>query len=390
MKPVISNVWWCGAIDWDRRSFDALVPLPDGTSYNAFLIRGAEKTVLVDGVDETQRHVLFDHLRDVPNVDFIVAQHAEQDHSGTLPDLMHRYPDATLLSSALGVKMLQDLLDLPAERMRAVKDGEMLDLGGGQTLRFIMTPWVHWPETMCSFLEPERVLFSCDFYGSHLATSELYAKEGVRVYRAAKLYYAQIMMPYSKQVSRNMEKVAALRPSLIAPSHGPLYDKPGIVMDAWQKWNDGPPKNLAFVAYVSMHGSTRRMTERLVTALQERRVGVRQFDVTSADSGEMAMTLTDAATIILGTPAMLNGPHPAVASAAFLINALKPKARWAAFYGSYGWSEKSLSTLPAMLNELSVEWLPPVLTKGFPQEDAMARLDALAQDIAIRHLTISA
>jgi flavorubredoxin len=389
MKHVLSNVWWCGAIDWDRRAFDALVPLPDGTSYNSYLVRGAERTVLLDGVDETQRHVLFEHLRDVAKIDFIVAQHAEQDHSGTLPDLMRRYPDAILLSSPLGVKMLQDLLDLPPERMRAVKDGETLDLGGGQTLRFVMTPWVHWPETMCSFLEPERVLFSCDFYGSHLATSELYAKEGVRVYRAAKLYYAQIMMPYARQITRNLDKAAALQPLMIAPSHGPLYDKPEIVMDAWKKWNDGPPKNLALVAYVSMHGSTRRMTERLVAALQQRHVGVRQFELTSTDAGELAMTLVDAATVILGTPAMLNGPHPAVSSAALLINALKPKARWVALYGSYGWSEKALDSLPALLGNLSVEWLPPVMAKGYAREESLRALDSLAEQVAAHHLTVS-
>lgn len=389
MKHITSNVWWCGAIDWDRRMFDALVPLPDGTSYNSYLIRGREKTVLLDGVDETQRHILFEHLSDVPKVDYIVSQHAEQDHSGTLPDLMRRYPEAVLLASPLGVKMLQDHLDLPAERMRAVKDGETLDLGGGQTLRFVMTPWVHWPETMCSFLEPERILFSCDFYGSHLATSELYAKEGVRVYRAAKLYYAQIMMPYAKQVSRNLEKAAALNPAYIAPSHGPLYDKPEIVMSAWKEWNDAPPRNLAVVAYVSMHGSVRRMTERLVAALIQKNVGVRQFDLTSADLGELAMTLTDAATLVFGASAMLNTVHPVLASAAFTINALKPKARWAALYGSFGWSDKALDSLPPMLNNLSVEWLPAATVKGYPRREAFEQLDRLAEHIAARHLTLA-
>jgi len=384
MKQIADNVWWCGAIDWDRRIFDALVPLPDGTSYNAYLVQGSEKTALLDGVDDTQLDTLFEHLKDVSKVDYIVSHHAEQDHSGAIPALMEKYPDAKVVASVQGKKFLVDLLDIADDRVVAVKDGETLALGG-KTLRFLMTPWVHWPETMSTYLEEDKILFSCDFFGSHLATSELYAKEGVRVYRAAKLYYAQIMMPYAKHVVKNLEKVSALDIAIIAPSHGPIYDKPSIVMDAWKEWSGAEPGNLAVVAYVSMHHSTQKMADHLVNALIKRGVGVRRFDLTTADLGEVAMTLVDASTILLGTPAMLNGPHPLAASAAFTINALKPKAKYVGLFGSYGWGAKALENPQALMPDLQVEWLPPVLSKGLPRSAQFDALDALADTVAAKH-----
>lgn len=384
LREIVGNVWWCGAIDWDRRSFDSLVPLPDGTSYNAYLVKGADKTALLDGVDETMIPTLLDNLRDVPKVDYIVSHHAEQDHSGAIPALLMRYPDAQVLATAQGKKFLVDLLDIPDARITAVKDGETLELGG-KTLRFLATPWVHWPETMSTYLEQDRILFSCDFFGSHLATSELYAKEGVRVYRAAKLYYAQIMLPYAKQVARNLEKVSALDIAVIAPSHGPLYDKPSIVMDAWKEWNNGALKNLAIVAYVSMHGSTRRMADRLTESLIARGVSVLRYDLTTADLGEVAMALVDASTLLLGTPAMLNGPHPVAASAAFIVNALNPRTKFAGLFGSYGWGAKALENPQALLPNLQAEWLPPVLCKGLPRPADLEAIDRLAETVAAKH-----
>lgn len=384
MRKITEGVHWCGVVDWDRRSFDALIPLPDGTSYNSYLVQGSEKTALLDGVDEAKTAILLETLRDVPRIDYIISHHAEQDHSGALPELMKRFPEATLLASVPGRKFLLDLLDLPADRVVAVKEGETIELGG-KTLKFLMTPWVHWPETMSTWLEQDKILFSCDFYGSHLATSELVAREGVRVYRAAKLYYAQIMMPYAKQVAKNIEKVSSLDIKWIAPSHGPIYDKPEIVMNAWKEWNNGAPQNLAVVAYVSMHNSTRKMAERLVDGLMARGVSVRQFDLTSADLGEIAMALVDASTILLGTPAVLNGVHPLAAHAAHVINALNPKAKFAAVFGSYGWGSKVFENPSSLMPGLQVEWLAPVLAKGLPREPEFQALDQLAATIAAKH-----
>ena len=147
-REISSRISLLGAVDWNRTLFDALIPLPHGTSYNAYLVQGGNKTALLDAADPSLQDQLMEQLEEVPSVDYIIAHHAEQDHSGALPLVMAKYPQATLICSQKASGMLQDLLDLPADRIQVVADGEKLELGGA-TLEFIYTPWVHWPETMC-------------------------------------------------------------------------------------------------------------------------------------------------------------------------------------------------------------------------------------------------
>ena len=385
MKPRIirDGVYALGAIDWDRRLFDSLIPLPDGTSYNAYLIHGSEKTALLDTVDPSKMDVLMSQLEDVPEVDYVVSHHAEQDHSGTIPAILEKYGGAKVVSTARARGMLVDLLAIPEERIVPIEDGETLSLGG-KTLEFINTPWVHWPETMVSYLREDRILFSCDFFGSHLATTELYASES-RILEPAKRYYAEIMMPFRKVIQKNLEKIAAYELDIIAPSHGPLYDRPAFIIDAYRDWVSSPPRNIAVVAYVSMHGSTARMVNHLVGALAERGVAVEQFELATADIGKLAVALVDAATIVLGTPTVLGGPHPNVVYAAYLANALKPKVRFVSVIGSYGWGGKTVEQLTGTMAGLEAEVLDPVLCKGLPRQSDFEAIDRLAASIASKH-----
>lgn len=200
------RVFQFSATDWNRRLFDALIPLPDGTSYNAYLILGSEKTALIDTVDPTKTSELMAALASVPTLDYVVSQHGEQDHSGALPAVLARYPKATVLATAKAKPMLIDLLHLPADRITAVEDGGKVSLGD-YTLEFVHLPWVHWPETMGTYLQEQGILFSCDMFGSHLATSELYISDEGQVYEAAKRYYAEIMMPFARLVAKNVERL---------------------------------------------------------------------------------------------------------------------------------------------------------------------------------------
>lgn len=385
MKPrmIREGVYALGAIDWDRRLFDSLIPLPDGTSYNAYLIHGSEKTALLDTVDPSKMHILMSQLEGVPEIDYVISHHAEQDHSGTIPAVLEKYGQAKVVSTARATGMLVDLLAIPEERIVPVEDGETISLGG-KTLEFIHTPWVHWPETMVSYLREDGILFSCDFFGSHLATTDFYADES-RVLEPAKRYYAEIMMPFRKVIEKNLEKVARHELEIIAPSHGPLYERPAFILDAYRDWVSSPPRNMAVVAYVSMHGSTARMIDGLVGALAERGVAVEQFELSTADIGKLAVALVDAATIVLGTPTVLVGPHPNVVYAAYLANALRPKARFVSVTGSYGWGGKSVEQLAGMLGNLEVEVLDPVLCKGVPRQADFEALDNLAALIASKH-----
>ena len=386
MRPrkIKEKIYWMGSVHWERRLFDSLIPLPDGTSYNAYLIEGSNKTVLIDTVDPSQIHELMEQLSGVSKLDYIVSLHSEQDHSGGIPHVLSKYPQAKVICTPKAKGMLTDLLPIPEASVITVKDGESVSLGD-KTLKFIHTPWVHWPETMTAYLEEEKILFSCDLFGSHIATTELYAHHEGRVYEAAKRYYAEIMMPFRNVIKKNLEKLAPYDIAIIAPSHGPLYPHPPFIMDAYRKWIEDPPKNLVVLPYVSMHNSTKLMVDHLVQSLVDRGVRAELFDLTVTDIGKLAMALVDAATIVIGTPTVLAGPHPKALYAAFLANALRPKARFLSIIGSYGWGGRTVEILAGMVPNLKVEVIEPILVKGAPRLATFEALEDLAETIAAKH-----
>ncbi len=386
MKPkrIVDGVLWMGSVDWNRRLFDSLIPLPDGTSYNAYLVKGSEKTALLDASDPRMESELMSQLKDVSTVDYLVSHHTEQDHSGVIPVVLQKYPKATLVCSEKAKGMLVDHLHVSPERVQTVADGESISLGD-KTLRFIYTPWVHWPETMSTYLPEDRILFACDFFGSHLATTKLYAGENPYVYEAAKRYYAEIMMPFRKAIQRNLEKISDLPIDLIAPSHGPLFDKPKFIVEAYQDWVSDRVSNLVVIPYISMHGSTEIMVDYLVSALAERGVEVHKYNLEATDIGKLAMSLVDAATIVIGTPTVHAGAHPIVFYATHLANILRPKLKYAAIIGSYGWGSKAVEQLSDLIHNLQVEVLGTHLCKGLPREEDFAVLDRLAESIREKH-----
>lgn len=387
IRKIRDNVCWLGAHDWNRRLFDSLIPLPDGTSYNAYVITGTEKTALLDTVNPTKTEILMQQLEDIDRIDYVVSHHAEQDHSGAIPVVAERYPAAQVVATPKAKGMLADHLCIPEDRIQTVEDGEIISLGG-KTLEFIHTPWVHWPETMVTYLQEDKVLFSCDFFGSHYATTDLYVTNEAAVYEAAKRYYAEIMMPFRSVIRKNIEKVETHDISMIAPSHGPVYDKPSFILDSYKDWVSEDVKNEVVFPYVSMHGSTQKMVDYLVNTLAERGVKVHMFDLAVTDLGKLAIALVDAATIVIGTPTVHVGPHPAVVYAAHLANALRPKLRYASIIGSYGWSSKVIEQIQGLIPNLKVKILAPVFCRGYPRDKDFRALDTLAQTIAKEHKAI--
>ena len=388
-RKIQTGIHWVGAVDWDRRLFDDLIPLPDGTSYNAYLIEGSEKTALIDTVDPTMSPVLLDHLAHLgtERIDYVIANHAEQDHSGTLPQILNRYPTAQVVATPKCKGMLADLGLAPPDQVMAVDDGATLSLGG-RTLEFIHAPWVHWPETMLTYLREDKILFPCDLFGSHLASTDLYAADEGQTYEVAKRYYAEIMMPFRQIIQKHLKRLESYEIALIAPSHGPMYSRPEFILEAYRDWVLGDPKNVVVLPYVSMHGSTRKMVNHLVDALVERGVTVKLFNLVVTDIGELAMALVDAATVVFGSPTVLTGAHPNVVYAAYLANVLRPKTRFASIVGSYGWGGKMVEQITGMIPNLKVDLLDPVIVRGHPTDKDLAALDRLAADIAEKHSTM--
>ena len=389
-REIVKGIYWVGAFDFDRRIFDELIPLPEGTSYNSYLIRGSEKTALIDTVDPTKEFDLFSNLMrlGIDHIDYVIVNHAEQDHSGTLPMVLECFPEAVVVTNEKCKAFLISLLHLPENRVLVIGDKETISLGD-RTLQFFLTPWTHWPETQITYLREDRILFPCDLFGSHIATSDLYVTDEAHIYRSAKRYYAEIMMPFRNSIKGYVEMVKKLPLEMIAPSHGPIYQRPGFILDAYADWVSDTVKNEVVIVWVSMHGSTQKMVDHLIGALISRGICVKPFNLIHTDIGELAMSLVDTATVVIATPTVLFGPHPQVVYATYLANMLKPKMRFASVIGSYGWGGQATETIVKMLSHVKIELIEPVMVKGLPDESAFKALERLADTIAEKHKGIN-
>jgi len=389
-REIKPGIYWAGSIDWDRRIFDELIPLPDGTSYNAYLIRDKEKIALIDTVDPAKEKELIKNLEDIKvlKLDYIISNHAEQDHSGAIPKVLELYPEAKVVTNEKCKSFLKNLLLIPDEKFKIVKDGDILSLGG-KTLQFFFTPWVHWPETMVTYLVEDKILFSCDFFGSHLATSYLFVQEGEKLFESAKRYYAEIMMPFRTVIRKNIKKISGLEVDMIAPSHGPIYKNSTFIINAYREWIGDEVKNEVIIPYVSMHGSAEKMVFHFVELLIKKGITVKPFNLTKSDIGELAMALVDAATVVIVTPMVLSGAHPRAVYAAYLVNALRPKTKFVSIIGSYGWGGRFIEQLKELLKNLQAELLKPVVVKGYPKEEDFKALEKLVDEILKKHESIT-
>ncbi|HXK49965.1 MAG TPA: FprA family A-type flavoprotein [Clostridiales bacterium] len=389
VRSINNDVIYVGSIHWDRRIFDELIPLPEGTSYNAYLIKGSEKTALIDSVDPEKWHELETNLCElgIEKLDYIITNHSEQDHSGAIPMLLEKYPEAKVVTNEKCKAFEMDHLHICEDKFIVIKDNETLSLGN-KTLRFLMTPWVHWPETMVTYLEEDKILFSCDFFGSHYAGSELYAGDNAIVVHGAKRYYAEIMMPFRTTIIKNIDKVTQFDIKLIAPSHGPIYDKPEVIIEAYRDWTSDKVKKEVLIPFVSMHGSTKLMVDYLTDSLLKKGFSVKPFNLPVTDVGELAMSLVDASTIIIGSPMVLAGAHPAAVYATFLANALRPKTKFVSIIGSFGWGGKMIDQLTGLISNLKVDVIEPVLCKGMPREEDYRKIDEMVEILEEKHKSL--
>jgi flavorubredoxin len=389
IRKVTDEIYWIGSIDWDRRLFDELIPLPDGTSYNSFLIKNENEGLLIDTVDPAKKEEFFQNIKEakVEKISYIISQHAEQDHAGCIKDVLQIYPECRIVTNKKCKGLLIDELHLEDKNFYEIEDGQIFQFGN-KKFQFIFAPWVHWPETFLTYLPEERILFTCDFLGSHLATSKLWSEDNSNIYHAAKRYYAEIMMPFRHMINDYLGKLQEIPIEIIAPSHGPLYKNPEFIIHAYQDWVSDKVSNEVIIPYISMHGSTEKMVYYLMDQLVKRDINVTPYHLIYTDIGKLAISLVDAATIILASPTVLTGPHPQVVYAAYLCNILRPKAKYAGIIGSFGWGSKMEEDILQLLNNLKVELLPTIMIKSNPREEDFAKLSQLADTIAKNHSSL--
>ena len=383
-ERISDSVHWVGVRDWDRRLFDALIPMPEGTTYNSYLVRG-ERTALIDTVNpgfEEELLAKISAVMDPADIEHIVMNHAEPDHAGSLPFMLEKCPRATVLATERGARLASLYFDVPEDRLQIVKDGDTLDLGG-RTLRFAEAPWLHWPETMFTFLEEERVLFPCDFLGAHTARG-FWDDQNEELYFHAKRYFGQIMMPFRKQGQRGLEKARQFDPLIIAPSHGPVHRHPERIMDLYKEWTSGQTRSKVVIVYVSMWSSTAELVRTMYERLAAEDVEVAVHELTGADLGDIAKDLVDARAIVLGSPTFLGGLHPMAAYAASLVKALRPPAKYAAVLSSYAWGGGAVKQAGEILGPTGMEIVGAVDISGPPREAQHRAVAELASELAAR------
>lgn len=389
MKEIKNNIFYCGLNHRERRLFDELIPLPIGTTYNSYYVKGSEKNAIIDTMYPPKSDEYLQKLDDagVTKVDYIIANHGEQDHSGTLPKLVKKFPEARILTNPKCKEIIQSMLHIEDEKFQVVTDGEEISLGD-KTLKFIFAPWVHWPDTMFTYIPEDKIIFTCDFLGSHSPFENLYAEETCEVLKAAKRYYAEIMMPFRNFCRKYVQLLKSMDLDMILNSHGPIYKNPKFILDAYEEWTADECKNEVVIPYVSMYGSTKEMVDYMCEKLSEKGITTKPFNVVEEDLGELAMELVEACTVVFGSSMVLAGPHPAAVSAAYLAGLLRPKMKFVSFIGSYGWGGMLVEKLEQFLSGIKAEKLEPVIIKGKPQKEDFEKLDVLIEEIYQKHKSL--
>ncbi len=380
---IARDVYWVGAKDWNRRLFDSLIPLPQGTSYNAYLLKGEEKVALIDTVNpgfENELEKKINKISSIEEIDYVVMNHAEPDHAGAIPYILKRNEKALITTTEKGANMASVQYGAPAERIKIVKDGTTIDLGR-KTLQFIEAPWLHWPETMFTYIKEDKILFPCDFFGQHTAFG-FWDDDAEELIPFAQRYFGEIMMPFRNRGKKALEKIKELEIEIIAPSHGIIYRNPKKILDAYSKWTAGETKEKVIVGYVTMWNSTEAMIKAIVETLLSEGIDVRVYNLSNADIGDVAKDLVDSRGIVLGTPTVLGGMHPVALYATYLVKALRPPLKYGVVLSSYGWGGGAVRQALEVLTSTKIEVLEAIEVNGPPSVEDLKKIIDLGKQLA--------
>jgi len=375
------NVHWVGAKDPGLTVFDIVIPTGHGTTYNAYLVRGSEKTALIDCVKSPFAGELFRNIEEhlpVKQLDYVVINHSEPDHAGGLVELLERNPKVTVHLSR-SAKTFVDNLVHAGYPFHLVKDGEELPLGG-KTLRFLNAPFLHWPDTILTYLVEDRILFPCDFLGAHYASPEYFndeLKKPEEARRAFEFYYSTIMRPYKEHILKAIEKVKAIPVDMIAPSHGPILRRDPLSYLAWYEERASvlsrvTEKKVAIV-YASAYGNTASMAEKAAEGVRAAGLSATLMNSIEVPMHRMIDEIEESAGFLIGTPTLnSNVPQPILMLIASLVY-LNVRGMRASVFGSYGWSGEAIRTVQEILTSMRIKVEPePIRVRMSPSEADLA------------------
>ncbi len=377
------NIYWVGGIDWDIRSFHGYLT-PRGTTYNAYLIID-DKITLVD----TVKHYLYDEMLsriadviDPSRIDYVVSNHVEMDHSGSLPRIMEVAPQAKIITSPNGEKGLKAHYQGDWD-YTVVKSGDTLNLGS-RSLSFVQTPMVHWPDNMVTYLAEEKILFSNDAFGQHIASPERFDDQislGVLLEEAGK-YYANIVFPYGSQVQKALETVSTLDIEIIAPSHGIIWRSniPAILQE-YVKWSANETENKVVVVYDTMWGSTEKIARTIGSAFEAKGVSTRIMNLQVSDISDVMPEVLTAKYVCVGSSTLNNNMLPKVSAFLTYMKGLAPKNRIGLAFGSYGWGGQSVGQVEEVLKGAGFELMEQVRLQYIPSQEQLTEVVKKIQEV---------
>ncbi len=387
LKP---GVHWVGAIDWNIRNFHGYIT-HRGTTYNSYLIVD-EKIALVDTVKEHFYPEMMKRIRDIidpQDIDYLISNHTEPDHSGSITKFMEEVQGIELIASPLGMQNLRRYYGDDME-ITSIKEKPTLSLGK-KTLHFAAIPMVHWPDSMVTYIPEDKLLLPNDAFGQHLASSKRFDDEvdTAVLMQEAETYYANIVMPLWMSVSRAFKALEGLEIDMIGPSHGVIWrGNPGMILEAYQRWVQGESKPRAVIVYDTMWGSTERVANALFGGLASEGVEVKIHKLGSSHNSDVIADILEAKAVLVGSPTLNNGLFPTVASFLAYMRGLKPKNKIGAVFGSFGWGGGAKRAAEEEMKAAGIDLVESELDFKFrPTEEELEKVVQFGVELAKRILS---
>lgn len=385
-QQLTNDLTWVGVQDPQLKVFDIIMETEYGTTYNAYLLKGLEKTALI----ETVKLPFFDEFRKrieavlpITQIDYLIVNHTEPDHAGSIARLLEINPDLTVVGSPAALQFLKEIVNQDFRSLIA-KEGMTLDLGG-KTLQLIMAPNLHWPDTMYTLAQEDGILFTCDSFGAH------YAFEGLRVsevkdhkaYQSAlKYYYDHILKPFRPFMRKALDKVEGLDVKMICPGHGPVLDC-GLdaIVEQYRQWNVEPQlENKLILGYVSAYGYTEQLAQAIARGIESAGWQAELVELTQTPTAEVVEKLEQARGFLLGSPTILAEALPPVWMLLSYLNPVVHGGKYAAVFGSYGWSGEAFAHLEERLKQLRITVMPALKVRFKPSPAQLAEAEQAGRD----------
>ncbi len=387
MRQIKEGIYWVGAIDWNVRNFHGHLT-SRGTSYNSYLIRD-DKVALVDAVKETFYPEMIQHIREIiepTKIDYVVVNHIEPDHSGSLAKIMEVADKAEVIATERGRAGLKKYIGEDFD-CTTITEKPQLSLGKN-TLQFVATPMLHWPDSMVTYVREQKLLLSNDAFGQHYAFSGLYDDESNEsiLWEEAARYYANIVMPLWKVVLKALEALGGLDIEMIAPSHGAIWRKnPRKIVEAYRRWAEGQAAQKVVIVYDTMWGSTEMVAKALAEGVASEGVHVQLYRLSNSHVSDVVTDILDAKAVLVGSPTLNANLFPTVAYFLSYLKGLKPKNKLGAFFGSYGWGGGAKKSAEEELRAAGIELMESSLDFVFrPSKEELMRAVEFGKRVAKR------